>query len=231
MQLLGVAASVALAATAAQGVAATLVIDTFKDYQRVSDRAANGTYSSTRGGVGGLNASRTMTVTNVYYAGDKTEATSFVSSEGFLSFSNTSGAAGEATLSYSFEPANFLSYGPNPYFSFDVVSFDHNTWIEVSATDSQGQTVSYGESLETGFNPNLDLTSLTGSATFDWGSVTALKFIVSSTNPVTGEIVYDIDGRLASIALETVPLPASGLLLMGGVAGLAALRRRKNKSA
>ncbi len=235
MQLMSVAASAVLAVTATQGVAATLVIDTFDDFQRVSDLPAPGlvsssTYSSP---VGDLGASRTLTVENTKFVGDQTEATYLVSAGGYLSFANGSGAAGVGTIDYTFDAKNFLGYGANPYFSFDVADFDHDTWIGVYATDAFGTTVSYDETLFTGFSSKLALTqfeAVEGAPLFDWSNVTALKFVVSSTTP-GGDVVYDIDGRIASITLETVPLPASGLLLMGGVAGLAALRRRNKKSA
>ena len=41
----------------------------------------------------------------------------------------------------------------------------------------------------------------------------------------------NVDGQLDSITVSAVPVPASGLLLLGAFGGAAALRRRKAKKA
>lgn len=231
MQFIGAAASAVLAFSATQGLAATLVIDTFDVTQRVSDVPSAGfVTTSTVSGVGDLNADRTLTVQNTQSAGSSEDATDLRSAGGFLSFSNDSGAAGIGTITYEFASTSFL-IGQSPYLSFGVESFDHDTWIEVIAFDGSGNSVSYSETLYVGFSPNLSLTQMAGDAGFSWGDVIALQFIVNSTSGETGLTTLDIDGRLTSITLETVPLPASGILLLGGVTGLAALRRRNKKSA
>ena len=52
---------------------------------------------------------------------------------------------------------------------------------------------------------------------------TVIRFTMLSSNDNYGFA----DGALAGIGLAAVPVPAAGLMLMGGLAGLGALRRRK----
>ncbi|HQY43009.1 MAG TPA: VPLPA-CTERM sorting domain-containing protein [Paracoccaceae bacterium] len=52
---------------------------------------------------------------------------------------------------------------------------------------------------------------------------TVIRFTILSSNDNLGYA----DGALAGIGIAPVPVPAAGLLLMGGLGGLAALRRRR----
>mgnify|MGYP003382336851 CR=1 FL=1 len=52
---------------------------------------------------------------------------------------------------------------------------------------------------------------------------TVIRFTILSSNDNLGYA----DGALAGIGMAPVPVPAAGLLLMGGLGGLAALRRRR----
>lgn len=64
-------------------------------------------------------------------------------------------------------------------------------------------------------------------ASFAAISVTEIFFTVLSSNDQYGFA----DGALAGIGIAPVPVPAAGLMLLGGLGGLAALRRRRKKAA
>lgn len=88
-----------------------------------------------------------------------------------------------------------------------------------------------GQALVDGTKPYLlSATDVAGSgaggfvgAVFKPIFATVIRFSVLSSNDNYGYA----DGALAGIGLAAVPVPAGGLMLMGGLAGLGALRRRK----
>lgn len=61
------------------------------------------------------------------------------------------------------------------------------------------------------------------SAVFAPVLATVIRFTVQDTNDLLGVA----DGALAGVGIAPIPVPAAGLLLLGGLGGLAALRRRK----
>ena len=237
MSLISIATSAALAVTAVQANAATLIIDTFTSSQLVADVPAPG-YSNKSALADGsvLGGYRDLQIQNTKNNGNEENASEFRSGNSFLSFSNIAGARGKGYITYdgnndtsSVDHTGLggvnLLIGSNPYFFFDVPAggFDQSASIQVKAWDITGKTVSYTEPLTAVFDPKLYFTSLTGDTGFDWTKIGALQFFVDSTKTVDS-----VDGVLNSISVVApVPLPASALLLLGGVSGLAALRRRK----
>ena len=61
------------------------------------------------------------------------------------------------------------------------------------------------------------------SSTFAPILVSDIFFTIMSTNDNIGFA----DGALAGIGLAPVPVPAAGLMLLGGLGGLAAMRRKR----
>ncbi len=94
-----------------------------------------------------------------------------------------------------------------------------------------GSNLEVGEAMVNGSSVyQLSATDIAGSGAGGFASLifkpiyaTVIRFTVLSSNDNFGFA----DGALAGIGLAPVPLPAAGLMLMGGLAGLGALRRRK----
>jgi hypothetical protein len=71
-----------------------------------------------------------------------------------------------------------------------------------------------------GFNPFLYLAEFDGMA--DFNNIATLSFSIDTIGGVGS-----VDGSLNSISIAAVPLPAAGLLILGGFGMLAALRRKR----
>jgi len=65
------------------------------------------------------------------------------------------------------------------------------------------------------------------AATFAPIYATVIRFTMLSSNDSFGYA----DGALAGIGIAPVPVPAAGILLLGGLAGLGAVRRRRKQAA
>lgn len=97
--------------------------------------------------------------------------------------------------------------------------------------NTNGQTIEVGQATVDGSTTfSLMATDIAGSgaggfvaAVFKPIYATVIRFTVLNSNDNFGYA----DGALAGIGIAPIPVPAAGLLLMGGLGGLAALRRRR----
>lgn len=133
---------------------------------------------------------------------------------------------------------DFLFGAPDGFFNFSATNFDNLTpgtlTFSAFAWDMLGNEVAYFESIDPlNFDPKLFYSQFradwndadSGLGGFDWGQVGALAFRVDSTQ-------QGFDGQIGAITASPIPLPASVLLLLGGLGGLAgvsaAAKRRRN---
>lgn len=226
---LGAAVTAATLAMGGAASAATILIDDFSTDQLVTDTPGIGQTNNSQVASGSaIGGFRDLEVTNDQ--GDLT-ATELRVANGALSFSNIAGATGSGTITFDGDddPTTTntsglgginLVTGPNPFFSFDVLNFDSTLQIDITAFDIFGGVSTFSEILpeKTAFSPILFFSDFTGNV--DFTSIGALEFMVTANGP-------NLDGAIDDITVGAIPLPASALLLLGGLGGMQLLRRRK----
>ncbi len=236
------ASAIALTAMAAPVSAASL-LDDFTTFQAVEDTATlPAVNTSTLADAGVIGGFRTLTAATTAIGSGSDGATEFVSNRfgaEQLSFSNAQGVLGTGTLRYDSNGAglddgiggagyDLTNGGAFTKFFFEVTDFDQLNAADFSAQvcDVLANCGTYTESLTVGFNPFLSFGNLAfTSAGVNFGAVDSLTFSLTSTST-------SFDGSLGSISV--VPLPASALLLLGGLGGFAgvsaAAKRRRRKA-
>jgi hypothetical protein len=218
---LGLVTSAAFMVTGAQALAATVIFDDFSIDSLAVDAPFPGTSNTDSVAFGA--GTRTLTALNTQAGpapdSSKLGDTQLEADSGVLSFSNNDGAQGRGTVTYT--NVGDISSVANPYFLFAIGAFDNFANFFASATDTDGNTSTYFEALDLDFSPVLFFSQFTGSA--DFNTLASLSFSIDSTG-----VANSVDGSLDSISISAVPLPAGGLLLLGALGGLSALRRKKS---
>ncbi len=245
MKMFKIAALVSASILAAPAaMAASVLIDDFSVFQEAADQATAQTGSPTLVVDASLfGGSRFFEVTNTTPGGGGSGGTILTSTgnnqafqqtpENTLKYANDPGQTGIATVIYdgrnalnvgaTFAPFDLTDGGTNTKFFFDLVEDTPNfagATFTTTVTDTNG-SATFVELLDNNFSEFTEFSSFAG---INFAEVTSLAFTFN-TNALAG-----FDANLASIS--AVPLPASILLLLGGLGGLAGVstvskRRRK----
>ncbi|MGC9418489.1 MAG: VPLPA-CTERM sorting domain-containing protein [Rhodovulum sp.] len=258
-RILGMTSVIALTALAAPAAsAATIVIDDFSASGSVASKLNGNPATTDVSDTGILGGNRFMWVSTDNTTQDF--GTTFSAGGGKLTYGNDSGATGQAVLVYDgggagtdfsftfndlptgvssniavdtdglggidLDPANDPLVSA---FTFSGSDFDVNGTADfwAYAWDTSGNLTTYFEEIQdVNFSESLFLAAFTedsnNTSAFDWNNVGALAFsIEANTN--------NFDGTIDAITV--VPLPASALLLLGGLGGLAGVSARRRRKA
>ncbi|TCP39544.1 VPLPA-CTERM sorting domain-containing protein [Rhodovulum marinum] len=235
MKILAAAASGALLLGVGQAAAATIVIDSFVTDQQVGDAdalpsLAQGSELAAADAVGGW---RDMYVVS---SGTAISATGLVAGipDGVLAFNNADNVTGQAWVTYDGNDGDAIAVDnlglnldlggqPGSGFQFQVLRLDQGALsAEIRVWDRTGAFTSFGGPISPGGDTFVPF-ALFDNAAFDWTQVGAIQFYAETTGAIS------VDAAIGPITVETVPLPASALLLLGGLGGLSAVGMRRRK--
>lgn len=223
MKFIGIMATVAglamFAPTASSAV--TVMFDDFNVDQLVIDAPYPGTVNTSTVG------NRTLTVASTFTVGSPIASSKLEVADGSIHLSADDEAQSRVTISYS--SVGDINLGPGGYFLFDVGNFNGTPLtaslalanFTATVKDTFGNIGTYPELLNLSFSPILLFSAFSGGVNFD--SLSTVTFTIDSTGLAEG-----VDGKLNSIKIGAVPVPAAGFLLVGAIGGLASLRRKKS---
>ena len=248
------AATAALLVGAGHASAAVISIDTFDQTpQAVSDLPLGSRpQSSSFAAPEALGGERDLYV-NANPATQEGAATLVVAddpkdpSDGVLSFNTNSGFQAGAWSVYDGNDGNAAPFAPDlgldgvdktglggldfldgsgAGFLFDVVRVDLSLLVDITAWDLSGATTLFSAPVVAGGSPFVPLEAFS-NPDFDWNNVGALQLFADSNG------VDSVDASITSISVDTgtgvIPLPASALLLLGGLGGLSAFGLRRKR--
>ena len=244
MKFLAAAASAALLVGASQASAAIILIDNFNDDQEVSDAPTAVPAIPTNSQVGPsgniIGGYRDLLVeTDGSGVGD----TTLQADSGELSFSNDDDETGRGWVTYDgsnevgADPTNIditglggldLFDGAGAGFQFEILRADANIFVRIDVFDQAGGMSFYEETVpEGGGAAFIPFAAFSGDV--DFNNVGALQFFAQSGEDSD---IISLDGALGSITVDTgvIPVPAAGLLLLGGLGGLSAFGMRRKRS-
>lgn len=133
------------------------------------------------------------------------------------------GLGGEIVLGFS----NLVTAASNTITAFEVTfqpKGNHREAADVFAV-LNGVGTFVGTIFNTGSEGSVNPSSVTTNMTFD-----SIRLVDVTRREFANSTSFD-GFDIAKVSVAAVPLPAAGLMLMAGLGGLAALRRRKNKAA
>lgn len=255
-----IAGVTALLVGASAASAMTVTVDDFTDDQFVQDLP--GTLVNSSVIVGGmLGGTRYLEVENADGVTAGTQLNSTLGSISFNNAAGTSGIGyiiydGTSDRSGVTDPGIGVGVnttglggldivaGPSiaeTFFSFDLSDFNPGSGgstalFSAFAYDMFGNVGQFDEIVGAAdISPILPLSAFSGSV--DWTNLGAIGFTIDSRSgidPVLGEFGgINFDGKVGSITVNAVPLPASVLMLLSGVGavgGVGFLRRKKSRS-
>lgn len=212
LQLAATASAVAILPGLASAAHVDFVLDDFSTDQYVADAPTTDFPSTSTVG------NRTFTVDN------RTATAAFATSlqsggdADVLDFNNNTGVAGWGRVDYALN-ADLSDY---TQFSIDLLSYDQANSMSDFTISANGTEVNRQIGEDDIGTLTFDFSSFGG---VDFSNISSLALLFDAENARAVDIAFDNFGVNGGPA--PVPLPAAGLLLVGGLGALGAVKRRK----